>query len=498
MESGKQGVALNGLRTRRLDERPPALNAKSDRAPPVYDCDLLIRNAYVITLDKGRTVYPSGAVAIRGNKITDVGREKDVVARVRPRHVLDAHGAPVHPGLIDTHYHASLHMTRGAVTDNPAAFTDLGDEPHPYSRWFNAMTDEDEYASCSLAAVEMLRNGYTTFVEGGTVFEPDACAKAAEEVGIRASVTEPFLWDVTDGLPMAKEIDRTPADSTRALDLVGSQLWRNRDPDALVRGHVTLYGMGTATDELTLAAKACADEHKVLLSQHQCMASDDAQFDFERFGKNPLLHFAEIGALGRNVAFVHMNIIQDDEIPAIAESGMSIVWHPGNYQFYSIAQEQRSPMPKLLDRGVNLTFGTDVAKVWSFGDLPWIGYLVAREEGCYLPAERILEMQTIGAARAIVLDHMIGSLEPGKRADLVIRTEDLAEAQPALSVIREMVLVSRSKSVDTVIVDGRIVVRHGRLTLADEDLVYRRSGESARRLAALVGPTPGTVWPTVN
>jgi len=185
------------------------------------------------------------------------------------------------------------------------------------------------------------------------------------------------------------------------------------------------------------------------------------------------------------------------EVEPIATSGMSVVWHPGNYQFYSIALARRSRMPELAERGVNLTFGTDAAKVWTFGELAWIGYLVAREEGGYLPAERILEMQTIGAARAIGLDRQVGSLEPGKKADLVIRTEELAEAQPGLNVIRELVLVSRSKSVDTVIIDGQIVVRHGRLTLADEALVYARARESARRLVDKVGLTPGTIWPTV-
>ena len=477
--------------------RPSRKAERAERGGGPAACDFLIRNAYVITMDERRTVYPSGAVAVTGNTIVAVGPEREVTKQVRARHVLDAHGAPVHPGLIDTHYHATLHTTRGAITDDPKAFVHLGNEPHPYSRWFNAMTDEDEHASALLACVEMVRNGFTAFMEAGTVFEPDTCAKAAEEVGIRASVSEPFLWDVDGAFPMTHEIERAPTDPKRARGLLGSQLWRNRDADALVRGHVTLYGMGTATDELTLAAKRCADENKVVLTQHQSFEPDDAAFDDRRFGKPPLVHFAEIGALGPNTTFVHMNIIRDEEVEPIATSGMSVVWHPGNYQFYSIALARRSRMPELAERGVNLTFGTDAAKVWTFGELAWIGYLVAREEGGYLPAERILEMQTIGAARAIGLDRQVGSLEPGKKADLVIRTEELAEAQPGLNVIRELVLVSRSKSVDTVIIDGQIVVRHGRLTLADEALVYARARESARRLVDKVGLTPGTIWPTV-
>ena len=189
-----------------------------------------------------------------------------------------------------------------------------------------------------------------------------------------------------------------------------------------------------------------------------------------------------------------MNALRDDEVSAIAKSGMSIVWHPGNYQFYSIAKAQRSRVPELLSKGVNICFGTDAAKVWTFGDLPFIGYLVAREEGSYLPVESNLEMQTINAARAMSMDKLVGSIEPGKRADLVIRSQDISEAQPELNPLREIMLVSRSKSVDTVIVDGRVVVRHGRLALADEASVFARARTSARGLAEQIGLSAGSIW----
>jgi 5-methylthioadenosine/S-adenosylhomocysteine deaminase len=460
------------------------------------DCDLLIRNGYVITVDAKRRIFPSGAVAVAGGTILAVGPESEISKRFRSRHTLDAGGAPVHPGMIDAHYHATLHTTRGAVTDDPHAFADLGDEPHPYAKWFNELTDEDEYASSLLCCVEMARNGITAFMEAGTAFEPDTCATAAEEVGIRVSVTDPFLWDTHGGLSMTKQIARAPADRKRSMKALGKQLVRNRNNDSLVRGHVTIYGMGTASDELMLAAKHCADENGVVLSAHQSFDPSDAEFDDKRFGAHPLVHFRGIGALGPNVSLVHMNYLRDDEIDAIASSGASVVWHPGNYLFYGIAQAAPSRVPELLAKGVNFCFGTDAAKVWTFGDLPLVGYLVARAANAFIPVESILEMQTLGAAKAMGLDGMLGSLEAGKRADIVIRSADLAENQPGLNPIRETMLVSRSKSIDTVIVDGRIVVRHGRLTMADEAVAYAKARESARRLAARVGLTPGSIWET--
>jgi 5-methylthioadenosine/S-adenosylhomocysteine deaminase len=202
--------------------------------------------------------------------------------------------------------------------------------------------------------------------------------------------------------------------------------------------------------------------------------------------------------LGKNVSFVHMNIVRDDEVEVVQRSGMSIGWHPGNYQFYGIGLSQRTRVPEMVKRGVNFALCTDAAKIWTFGEMARIGYLVAREEGHFIPCEMLLEMQTIRAAKAASLDAMVGSLEPGKRADLVIRRQDLAETQPGLDVIRELTLLCGPKSVDTVIVDGRVVVRHGRLELADEAAIYSRVRSSARRVAAAVGLKPGTIWPTVN
>ncbi len=179
------------------------------------------------------------------------------------------------------------------------------------------------------------------------------------------------------------------------------------------------------------------------------------------------------------------------------DSGMSLVWHPGNFMFYGISGQMKTRMPALFKAGTNMTFGTDVAKVWAFGELGWIAYLVTRENGAFLSSENILEMFTLGGARAIGWQQEIGSLEPGKRADLVIRSNDLPDPQPNLDVIRQLMLVSRTKSVDTVIVDGEVVVRKGRLTRLDEGKVYRRAQASGRRMAERTGLNSGTFWPRV-
>src|SRR5690348_2553948 len=188
-------------------------------------CDILIRNGYVLTLDMERRVLPSGAVAITGNSIVAVGRDQDLAARFKAKRVLDAQGAPVHPGMIDAHVHTSTHLCRTAFPDDPKVKA-----PDLFARWFNGLEDEDEYVNALVVCVEMARNGFTAAMEPGTVFEPDTLAAAANAVGVRITLSDPFVWDTVDGgNVLANQIKRAPANASRARGLLGKELARNKD-----------------------------------------------------------------------------------------------------------------------------------------------------------------------------------------------------------------------------------------------------------------------------
>jgi len=264
-----------------------------------------------------------------------------------------------------------------------------------------------------------------------------------------------------------------------------------------VRAHVALYGIGSGSMELMREAKRLADEHKVVFHQHQNFMKSDADYDRQRFGGSPLVHLAEQGILGPNTVFTHMNVLDDAEVEAVADSGMALVWHPGNFVYYAVAQQARNRFPELHRRGSAIGFGTDVAKVWAFGDLGFIGYLVSREWNDFVPSESLLEMFTLGGARALGMADEVGSLEAGKRADLVIRTNDLPDAQPNVNVVKQLMLISRTKSVDTVICNGDVVVRHGSLTNLDEKAVYALARDSARSMGERSGVRPHSPWPSV-
>jgi cytosine/adenosine deaminase-related metal-dependent hydrolase len=436
-------------------------------------------------------VYPSGAVAISGRRITAVGPDAEV-GRLSAKRTIDAGGGAVHPGLTDAHAHMTLHTTRGAFPDSPSE----AEAQDHFTTWMQAVDDDDEYASALLACLEMLRNGVTCFLEPGTAYEPDAVASAAQRIGIRGSVTDAYLWDRES--PGYHRLDRAPADHARAMKLLGGQLARNSDPDALVRGHIGLYGAATATDELMRAAKAAADERGAILTQHQSFYADDVADDDERFGGHPLAHFAEIGVLGPNCTFSHMNAIRDDETQAVTDSGLTMVWMPGNYMFYGVAEFFPQRMAELYHLGAPVAFGSDVAKAWGFGEQGYLGFLLARAHGQFLAAEEIMEMASRSGARAVGLQEQAGSLAPGRLADLVVRSTSVAESHPPANPVRDIALIGRTKAVDTVVVDGRVVLRHGHATLVEDEEVFSLADASAKRLAERVALPPATIWPEVQ
>jgi len=449
-------------------------------------CDLLIRNGYVVTVDAAGTVYPTGAIAVDGRNILAVGREGELSRRFAPRRIIDAGGSLVHPGLIDTHYHATFHMVGKMIAEADTSKEDPGPwVARQYTAMINALGDEEEHANALLATLDMARNGVTAFMDPGTALEPDTIAQAAEAIGIRASVADPWLMDERG--PQLADIDRAPIGRDRSFKLMGRELRRNRDAHGLVRGHVAIFGMGSESEELALAAKRCAEDAGAPFTMHQSQSVDDTEFDDRRFGKHAVVHLFERGVLGRNCVFAHMDVLRPDEYEPVVQSGLSVVWSI-NAWYYGTRLRVRNPMPTLYHHGANVTLGLDVSKAGGFGcNQIYTNYLLARDQGEYVSPTDLLRMHTINGARAMQLADRLGTLEPGKRADIVIRTNAVPEAVPTHNIERQHLLVAGSKSIDIVIVDGRIVVKGGRSTLIDESAVYDLANKAAARMRERAG-----------
>ncbi len=462
----------------------------------MFNCDLLINNAHILTMNAARTVYPKGALAINGSRIVAVGAEREIAPLFKAARTISANGAPVHPGFVESHVHL-MHTIRGVFPD---VIRNYSEGMERYTRWWDALEDDDEYASSLLSCLEILKSGATCFVEVGTVFEPDTAARAAEAIGIRAVLADPFLWDC----PNLPPVRRAPVSLDRCLRIMGGQLWRNAQSDALVRGHVSLYGVATASDELERAAKQCADRNQVVFAQHQSFSQTDVAQDDARFGKHAIVHFERLGVLGPNSLLVHMNHIRPDEINPLIEHGVSIAWCPEASMMSGVGGTFRGQHAELFRKGVNISLGSDSATLGCGFDVSLQGLLAVLttrekiQDRQALYAENALEMATVNGAKAIGMYQEIGSLEPGKRADLVIRRTDLPEAQPGANVPQNLIFVAGSKSVDTVIVNGEVVMQRGHSTRIDEGWVYSEARRSTGRMMKRLGICAEPRWPHVD
>jgi cytosine/adenosine deaminase-related metal-dependent hydrolase len=464
-------------------------------------CDLLIVDGCLLTMDARRTVVARGAIAIRGHTIASVGPEAEILREWRATEVIDAKGAIVHPGYVDAHLHVNAQTCRGFFRGDASKGSATGPN---YADWKATLTAEDENAAAGLAAAEMLRHGITTFVEPGSAFEPDAVVEATETVGIRCTLAEPYLWDTTEvmqaipGLASKALFARVPPERDRCLKLLGNQLHRNADKDGITHGHVALYGEGSASDELLVAAKETADRAGVVLNTHMGFDLDLAAAMERHWGEPRFVHLQKLGVLGPNTTWVHMNLIRDSEVEIVVQSGLSIVWCPLAYVSRGTPLRQPTRIPEMKKRGVNVALGTDSARQSSSGDAGFLALQLAGGSGHAMVSEDVFEMMTLGGAKAAGLSRLIGSLEAGKRADIVIRSLDAAEMMPTIDPVHQIVTVGHGPSADTVLVNGRVVLRGGRTTRVDAAELFAKARASVAQVVKRLGLEPPGRWPRIG
>ncbi|MBX3099041.1 MAG: amidohydrolase family protein [Salinibacterium sp.] len=465
------------------------------------DVDLIIRHAHLITVDDNETIIQDGALAISAGAIVGVGADPDIIKNFVARQQIDAMGAPVHPGLVESHLHCSYQLFRGALPDQlreEDAFREF--EGHFYRN----VDDDDEYSSAVMAGMEMIRHGTTAFLEPGTVLEVESAARAAELVGIRAVLADSFIWDNPEGLAMGKNanparntsmIPRAASDRASVRARLGRILARNDDVDALVTGHVALLGLGTASTELMLEAKAIATAAGVVLNFHQSYSAADTARDYDRLGAHPISALRDLGIVDAMTTMAHVNHITDDEFAAIVDSRAAVAWAPGASMMWGHGSTIEGRHAELHRSGATIALGSDSPNWSNSLDLMRqanLAVLTAREahrDRSYLVAEDGLQMATRGGARALGLESRIGSLEVGKRADLVIHSLRRPELLPLTDPVRNLLYSAGSSTVDTVIVDGRVVLRGGEFVDLDEQEQLVRASQRSRALLSRMGYT---------
>lgn len=455
--------------------------------------DTLVKGWYVVTMNETRDVIRHGAVAIRDGAIVEVGKARDLDQRYAPGEVIGGDRFVVAPGMVNTHIHITGEpLTRGYVPDDTPFEENVFAWLCPLYATYRA---DEEKLSAQLAAVEMLKSGTTCFLEAGTIRFLDDVVEGLLDVGIRGRVGR-WVWD----LPPEPSVYKQTTDE--AIAHLERQLDAHRDHrDGLIGAWSILVGHTTCSDPLWRAAKQLADDRGVGMSFHMSPAKLDPEGFVAEFGHRPMVHLYENGILDTNVALTHCVQVDDHEIALMAERGVHVAHCPTTALKVSYGVTQVGKMPEMVQRGINVAIGTDGNNASNYSDLMRATYLVAglfkdaRTDPQMFPAEKAYEMATLGGAKLMQLDARIGSIEPGKRADLVLHDTDRPEWRPLLNVANQLVWSADGRGVHTVLVDGRVVVDDYRCTTIDEARLWAEAQDMGESITARSGLPDKAKWP---
>jgi cytosine/adenosine deaminase-related metal-dependent hydrolase len=444
-------------------------------------------------MDGTRRVIDDGAVAVRGTDIVAVGKTDDLTARYEAAERIDGRHFVVTPGMVNAHIHITGEpLTRGFVPD------DTPFEENVFA-WlcplYSVHTEADERISAQLAAAEMLKSGTTSFLEAGTVRFLDGVVDGLVEIGIRGRVGR-WVWDLP---PEPAVYQQTTEEAIANLEQA------LRDHRHVAGGRIQAWSMvvghTTCSDELWRAARAAADRWETGLNYHMSPAKMDPDGFLAQFGQRPIEHLDELGVLGPNNVLVHCVHVDDDEVKLLAHHGCSVAHCPTTALKVAYGVTQIGKMPEMVAAGVNVAIGIDGNNASNYADMMRATYLVAglfkdaRRDATVFPAEQAYEMATLGGARAILSEHEVGSIEPGKKADLVLHDRQRPEWTPLHNVANQLVWSADGRGVHTVFVDGRKVVDDYRLTTIDERALYQRAQEAGEAIVARSGLPDRAKWP---
>ena len=441
-------------------------------------------NVHIITADLDNHIYPDGALLCEGGAIEAVGPREALEAQARREGAAlrDGGGKYLFPGLVNTHTHLYQELTKGRGSDLslkewfPRSMAPVG----------AVLRDRHMTAGVALGLLEAIRSGTTTVadymqhqpVEGLGIAE----LEVARSMGVRMVYGRGYR-DI--GRP---EVVETQAHIFADVD----DLKRRYEGD----GRITIWLAPAAswglTPELMRATRAYADANATPIMMHMFETGEDEAGSMERFGRHAIDWYEDCGLLGDDLLAVHSVALGERELERYAANRVMVSYNPVSNMYLASGV---SPVPRLLELGLTVGLGTDGAGSNNSNDMLEAmksGALlqkVAARDPLALTGMQTLRMATIEAARALKLDHLIGSIEPGKRADFFLFDPMRSvKACPVLDPVATLVYSGDCQGVDTVVVDGRVLLEGGALVDADEGAILARAQEMALDLNALAGP----------
>src|SRR5712691_9695942 len=432
---------------------------------------MLFTNATVITMNTTRDIITNGAVAVEGNRIVAVGKSDALRQQYVDDEVIDVQGKLIIPGLIDTHVHLAQALIRGCA-DDMALIQWLCERVWVLQGNF---TEDDGYASARLCIAEMLKSGTTTFLESMLAhrYGFNGIARAVDESGMRACLAG-IVMDMPTYATQSNAMHPGMIES-RETSLFGVlEMHSKWNGAANERIHVWFGPRtpGGVSSELYREMSELAHQREMGITMHLAEVEADKIFLQERYGLSPVLYAESVGLLGPKTVLVHMVWLTQEDIEKLAASRTSVSHNPSSN---SKLASGVCKVPQMLASGVNIALGCDGGPSNNDYDmiremkLAAIIHKAVTLDPLIIPAETALELATINGARSLGLEHEIGSLEAGKKADLVVINLNRLHTTPSFNPVSTLVYAATGGEVETVVVDGRIVVDQGRLLTMNEE-----------------------------
>jgi putative selenium metabolism protein SsnA len=437
---------------------------------------ILVKGGIIVTMDPRQRILSDHSIVIEDGKFRAIGRTDEVAGHSKADEIVDASGGIVMPGLICSHTHLYGILLRGAALNisPPSDFTQILQRV-----WWpvdESLTFDDAHASALVGCLEFLKTGTTTFADtysGPNSIEGvlDRIAKAVEQVGIRGLLA----FEATER-HSKEEGERGVRENVRFATS------RKQEKASRILPLFSLHASFTVTDDLIRSVRELASKYSVPITIHTSEGPGDPQHNIERYGKRTIERLRDVGLLAPDVVLAHCVHLNDSELDILAKSGAKVAHNPMSNMLNAVGVAR---VPDMLRRGIRVGLGNDGYIFDGFENMR-ATYLIHRavmRDPNAIDVHAILEMATIRGAELYGLEKQLGSIERGKRADLIIIKPDLLPTplNPE-SVVGHLINTINGHDVRTAIVDGKIVMRDRKVTTLDETEALKRGHDAAAQL----------------
>jgi 5-methylthioadenosine/S-adenosylhomocysteine deaminase len=449
--------------------------SQENSVPAKQRVDLLVTGGLLVTMDGGRAIYDDGSVAVKGDTIVAVGPSATINGKFTGLVKIDARGKLVMPGFINGHTHVPMTLFRGLHDD-----VTLDDWLRKYIFPAEAKNVTEDFVrwGTRLAAAEQIRSGVTTFAD--MYYFEDAVAEETKAAGMRGVLGE--TW-----------IDFPAPDNKNETEMLRytDTFLKKWNGDSLIHAAVAPHSIYTCSQKTLQDAAGLARKYHAPILIHVAEMKKEWDDSEKQNGLSPVQFLDKIGILGPEVVAAHCIFVDDADRKTLTQRQVGCVHNPSSNMMLASGV---SRVPEMRAAGIAVGLGTD-GPAGSNNDLDLMEEIdlaaklakITKMDPLALNAKAVVEMATIEGARALHMEKEIGSLESGKKADLIVIGLDRPNAVPMYEVYAQLAYALKGNDIETVVIGGRVVMRDHQLLTVKEDEVVPKAREYGKRIAASLG-----------